>query len=195
MTQSHVLDSQHLSFFIGAEQYGLGILEAREILQYPAVTAVPSRSRAIRGVINLRGTAVPVVDLAAVFGHGVQPITSRTCVVVVASQSPNGESTLIGLVVERVHQVFELRSENIERVPELGMRSRAKFFRGLNRTNDGFVLLLDLPRVLEHVDFDEDLLDIGVDEPPLAEAEPAACHVSVGGDPDPQPETEESSQP
>jgi len=188
MTQPHV-DSQYLSFFIGAEQYGLGILEAREILQYPVVTAVPSRSSAIRGVINLRGTAVPVVDLAAVFGHGAQQITSRTCVVVVATESLLGESTLIGLVVDRVNQVFDVGTGTVERVPELGMRSRGKFFRGLSRTNDGFVLLLDLQRILDHVHLDEDLPDPSAGE---ATAESAYDHVSVVSTPDPsQPETEE----
>ncbi len=157
--------NQYLSFLVGAEQLGLGILESREILQYPTVTSVPSMSSSIRGVINLRGTAVPVVDLAMVFGQEPQQITKRTCVVVVE----NEESKLVGLIVESVHQVFELRPEDIEPPPTLGSRGRMKLVRGLARTADAFVLLLDLPRVFEQIELDEVLEEISMeaDEPPV----------------------------
>ncbi len=162
--------TQYLSFVIGPDEYALEILETREVLQYPTVTAVPSMSASIRGVISLRGTAVPIVDLAVVFGQGVQPITNRTCVVVVAT----GEGNLVGLVVESVHQVFELRAGDIEPPPSLGHRGRRKFIRGLGRVGEGFVLLLDLPRVIEHIDLDESLQDL-----PLPEDNEPAAETSV----------------
>src|SRR5689334_11257713 len=112
--------TQYLSFVIGTEEYALEILEAREVLQYPNVTAVPSMSASIRGVINLRGSAVPIVDIAVVFGQSFQTITNRTCVVVVSTDAAAGN--LVGLVVGSVHQVFELRAENIEPSPALGHR-------------------------------------------------------------------------
>jgi purine-binding chemotaxis protein CheW len=185
-------NAQFLSFVIGAEEYGLEILQSREVLQYPAVTAVPSMSSSVRGVINLRGTAVPVVDLAVVFGKPAQEITKRTCVVVVAIEPQPGEHGLLGLVVESVHQVFELRGEDIEPAPALGHRGR-KFIRGLGRLGGGFVLLLDLPRVLEHIDLDEPLEDI-----PLPDAEPELDHEITIEHHDfepPPPEEKESSQP
>lgn len=183
--------AQYLSFVIGAEEYGLEILQSREVLQYPAVTAVPSVSRSVRGVINLRGTAVPVVDLAVVFGQPAQEITKRTCVVVVAIDAQPGELGLLGLVVDSVHQVFELRAQDVESAPALGHRGR-KLIRGLGKVGDGFVLLLDLPRVIEHVDLDEPLEDI-----PLAPAEPELEHeISIEHhDPDPSPTEEEKEPP
>src|SRR6185436_15512193 len=105
--------TQYLSFVIGTEEYALEILEAREVLQYPNVTAVPSMSASIRGVINLRGSAVPIVDVAVVFGQSFQTITNRTCVVVVATDAEAAAGNLVGLVVGSVHQVFELRADSI----------------------------------------------------------------------------------
>src|SRR5262245_11569179 len=118
---------QYLSFFVGAEQYGLEIIEAREILQYPTVTAVPSMSCSIRGVINLRGTAVPVVDLGQVFGTGAQQITRPTCLVVVGNDSPGRPTSPVGLVGHRGHQGFGLHAGKIEAAPGLGPRRRPKF--------------------------------------------------------------------
>lgn len=167
---SQLAGVQYLSFVIGADEYAFEILESREVLQYPTVTAVPTLARAVRGVINLRGAAVPIVDLAAVFGQPAPEITKRTCVVVVETEVQPGQASLIGLVVDSVHQVFELRGDEIEPAPVLGNRRRATFIRGLGRLADGFVLLLDLPRILEYVDLDIDLEEV-LEDLPLPDAE------------------------
>ena len=148
--------TQYMSFFVGDEEYGLGILESREIIQYPTVTKVPSMPPAIRGVINLRGSVVPVVDLAVLFGFPERPITKWTCVVVVErEQARGGDGDLVGIVVDSVSQVIELRAQDIEPPPAFGTHVKHHFLRGMGKTGKAFVLLLDLERLLSDVELDE----------------------------------------
>jgi purine-binding chemotaxis protein CheW len=147
--------TQYLSFFVGEEEYGLGILESREIIQYPSVTRVPSMPAAIRGVINLRGSVVPVIDLAVLFGVPELPLTKWTCVVVVEAQQHRGQGTLVGLVVDSVSQVIDLGPEDIEPPPAFGTQIKRRLLRGMAKTDKKFVLLLDLEHLLADIDLDE----------------------------------------
>ena len=148
--------TQYLSFFIGDEEYGIGILESREIIQYPTVTKVPSMPKAIRGVINLRGSVVPVVDLAVLFGFAERPTTKWSCVVVVERTQRHGVGgDFVGIIVDSVSQVIELGAEDIEPAPAFGTHVKHHFLRGMGKTGKAFVLLLDLERLLSEVEVEE----------------------------------------
>src|ERR1700737_4347971 len=113
------LPGQYLSFLICGDEYGVGVLRVKEILEYESVTRVPRTTPCIRGVMNLRGSVVPVVDLAAKMGLPASPITSRTCIVVLEVQT-GGEQLVLGVVADSVSQVVELRAEDLERGPSFG---------------------------------------------------------------------------
>jgi purine-binding chemotaxis protein CheW len=146
-----VVHSQYLTCRIADEDYGIGILEAREILEYETLTKVPNAPRFIRGVINLRGSVVPVVDLAVKFGQEARPLTKRTCILIVET-SGGGSRGVVGLVVDAVSQVIELTPDQIEPPPSFGTRAREEHLRGLGRLGNRFVLLLALDRVLQETD-------------------------------------------
>ena len=147
-TQSvHSEQSQYLGFHIGAEEYAIGILRVREILEYDTVTKVPTTPPSIRGVINLRGSVVPVVDLAVKLGLPESVVTRRSCVVVVEILL-EGERTVMGLLADAVSQVLELPASEIEPPPPFGTRIRVECLLGMGRAGKRFVLLLDIDRLL-----------------------------------------------
>jgi purine-binding chemotaxis protein CheW len=138
---------QYLSFTLGGSDYAVGILQVKEILQYEAITRIPSVPSSIRGVINLRGAVVPVVDLAVKFGLPVTEVTKRTCILIVEA-SLDGERTVVGVVADAVREVLELGTQDIEAPPSFGTQVRVEFLLGMGKVGKGFVLLLDLDRVL-----------------------------------------------
>ena len=146
-TTDDVVHSQYLTWRVAEEEYGIGILEAREILEYETLTKVPNAPRFIRGVINLRGSVVPVVDLAVKFGQEARPLTKRTCILIVETSAENGRA-VVGLVADAVSEVIELSPDQIEPPPSFGTRARGEDLRGLGRSGNRFVLLLALDRVL-----------------------------------------------
>jgi len=139
--------SQYLSFFIDTEEYAVGILRVKEIIRYDTVTRVPSTPRWIRGVLNLRGLVVPVVDLAAKFGIRETPVTSQTCVVIVETDL-EGERTLMGVVADAVSQVLDLGPEDIGEPPPFGTRIRVDYIVGMGKVGKKFVHILDIDGVL-----------------------------------------------
>ena len=139
--------SQYLGFHIGGEEYAIGILRVREILEYDTVTKVPTTPPSIRGVINLRGSVVPVVDLAVKLGLPESVVTRRSCVVVVEILL-EGERTVMGLLADAVSQVLELPASEIEPPPPFGTRIRVECLLGMGRAGKRFVLLLDIDRLL-----------------------------------------------
>ena len=139
--------SQYLGFHIAGEEYAIGILRVREILEYDIVTRVPTTPRSIRGVINLRGSVVPVVDLAVKLGLPESVVTKRSCVVVV-EMVLEGERTVMGLLADAVTQVFDLPATEIEPPPPFGTRIRVECLLGMGRAGKKFVLLLDIDRLL-----------------------------------------------
>jgi purine-binding chemotaxis protein CheW len=147
--------TQYLSFFIGAEEYGVALLESREIVPYGEITRVPSMPRAVRGIIHLRGGVVPVIDLAVLFGQPERPVTRRTCVVVVSGALQPGTESRVGLVVDDVHQLLALRPDEIEPTVAFGPGSRPRYINGTARAGDRFVLLLELAGVFAQVDLEE----------------------------------------
>ncbi|GEJ58400.1 chemotaxis protein CheW [Anaeromyxobacter diazotrophicus] len=139
--------NQYLSFTLAGSDYAVGILQVREILQYETVTRVPSVPPSIRGVINLRGAVVPVLDLALKFGLEATPVTKRTCVLIVDA-SVGGESTVVGVMADAVREVLELGGDEVEPPPSFGTQVRVDYLVGMGKAGKGFVLLLDLDRVI-----------------------------------------------
>jgi purine-binding chemotaxis protein CheW len=138
---------QYLCFTLAGADYAVGILQVREILQFEGITRVPGVPPSVRGVLNLRGSVVPVVDLALKFGLGETAITKRTCVLIVEA-ALDGELAVLGVMADQVREVLELGPEEIEPPPAFGARVRVEYLQGMGRVGRGFALLLDLERVL-----------------------------------------------
>ncbi len=138
---------QYLTFFVAGEEYAIGILRVKEILEYQTVTRVPTTPAWIRGVINLRGSVVPVVDLAVKLGLPESAITRRTCVVIVELVL-DGEPAIMGVVADVVSQVVDLGPADIEAPPAFGTRIRVDCLQGMAKAGAKFVLILDVDRVL-----------------------------------------------
>jgi len=171
------MKEQYLTFFIRAEEYAVGILRVKEILEYETVTRVPGMPAHVRGVINLRGAVLPVVDLAAKFGHPETEVTRTTCIVVVETRV-EGELLVIGLLADAVSQVIDLTGEQIEPPPSFGTGIRLDFLTGMGKAEGRLVLILDLDRILSPVELLEaidtaattGLTAPGTDDAPLASA-------------------------
>ncbi|MEF7616317.1 chemotaxis protein CheW [Aquincola sp. MAHUQ-54] len=138
---------QYLTFMLGGETYALGILAIKEIIEYRGLTEVPMMPPSIRGVINLRGAVVPVMDLQARFGRPASETTKRTCIVIIEVES-NGERHVLGAVVDAVNEVLEIPAADIEPPPSFGTRIRSDFIHGMGKVHGKFVILLAAEQVL-----------------------------------------------
>jgi len=139
--------AQYLTFQLAQEQFAIAILGIKEIIEYHGVTEVPMMPACVRGVINLRGAVVPVMDLLARFGRPSSPATKRTCIVIVEVAAAE-ERQVIGLVVDAVNEVLDIPSADIEPPPSFGARIRSEFIHGVGKVKGKFVLLLDVDRAL-----------------------------------------------
>jgi purine-binding chemotaxis protein CheW len=138
---------QYLTFMLGGEMFAIGILGIKEIIEYAGLTEVPMMPACIRGVINLRGAVVPVMDLSSRFGKPATAFTKRTCIVIVEVETEDGRQDM-GMVVDAVNAVLEIPSSEIEPAPAFGAKIRTDFIEGLGKVNGKFVILLDVNRVL-----------------------------------------------
>lgn len=138
---------QFLSFTISGTDYGLPILTVKEILQHEQPTSVPGAPPSIRGVINVRGSVVPVLDLAVKFGRAETVATKRTCILVVEAQVGRERLTL-GVVADAVNEVLDLPTDAVEPPPAFGTGVRLDYLTGMGKVGKGFVLLLDVDRVV-----------------------------------------------
>ena len=139
--------NQYLTFVLGGEVYGVSILVIKEILEYHEPTLVPMMPDFIRGVINLRGSVVPVVDLSLRLGRESTEVAKRTCVVIIEIQHEE-ERMEIGVVVDAVNEVLDIAPENIEAAPNFGAKIRTDFINGMGKVDDKFVVLLNIDHVL-----------------------------------------------
>lgn len=138
---------QYLTFMLGGETYAMGILAIKEIIEYGNLTEVPRMPDFIRGVINLRGAVVPVIDLGARFGKQATSISRRTCIVII--EVTNGEETQdIGVMVDAVNEVLEIPASEIEPAPSFGANIRADFIDGMGKIGGRFVIILNIRQVL-----------------------------------------------
>jgi purine-binding chemotaxis protein CheW len=142
-----VEQTQYLTYYLAGEEYAVGILRVKEIIEYDTLTKVPGTPPFIRGVINLRGSVVPVVDLAVKFGLPETPVTKRTCIVIVEVDVED-ERTVMGVVADAVSQVVDLSSREIEAPPSFGTRVRMDYLQGMGKVDKKFILILDIDRVL-----------------------------------------------
>ena len=138
---------QYLTFRIGNENYGLELSQTREIIKYSGITEVPLMPSFLRGVINLRGDVVPVIDLAVRLGRKSIEVQKRTCIIVVELQN-NEQNHVLGLLADSVSEVIEMNDENIEDAPSFGANIRADFIQGIAKRDDEFVVLLDANNAL-----------------------------------------------
>lgn len=138
---------QFLTFVLGGEMYALGILNVKEIIEYGQLTEIPMMPASIRGVINLRGAVVPVVDLAARFGGQPSQVQRRTCIVIVEVAQDEAKID-IGIMVDAVSEVLEIPLGEIEPAPSFGAKIRADFIDGMGKVSGKFVIILNIQRVL-----------------------------------------------
>lgn len=144
-------DTQYLTFLINGEMFAINILGVKEIIEYGNITPIPMMPSFIRGVINLRGAVVSVVDLSARFGYAPADITRRSCIVIIEGVHPREDernSQDIGVVVDSVSEVLSISPSEIEPPPSFGARIRADFISGMGKVNGKFVILIDTGKVL-----------------------------------------------
>ena len=140
---------QYLTFMLGGEMFSIGILCIREIIWYSNLTEVPMMPACIRGVINLRGAVVPVMDLSNRFGKAATPVTKSTCIIIVEVATQNeGERQSMGVVVDSVQAVLEIAASDIESAPSFGAKIRSDFIEGIGKVAGKFVILLNVNNVL-----------------------------------------------
>lgn len=137
---------QYLTFQLGGEVFGIDVFHVREILEFTSVTKVPKTPDFMRGVINLRGSVVPVLDMRLRFGLTKTEKTVNTCIIVVEVSS-DGENIIIGALVDSVQEVFELDPNLIEPAPRIGDQLRTEFIKGMGKKDDRFIIILDIARI------------------------------------------------
>lgn len=138
---------QFLTFYTAGEEYAIGLLQVKEIVEYSTVTCVPYTPAWVRGVINMRGNVVPVIDLAVKFGLQASTISKFSCIVVTEVVS-DGEKLTLGVLADSVSQVIDLGTEEIEVPPPFGTRVRTEYLLGLGRIGKKFCLILNIDKVL-----------------------------------------------
>jgi purine-binding chemotaxis protein CheW len=140
-------DNKYLTFALGAEEYGVEILKVREIIGYMDITAVPQTPHYVKGVVNLRGQVIPVMDLRAKFGMETTEVTDETCIIVVEIAHETRKLST-GIVVDRVREVLDIRAEAIEEPPAFDSSVNTDFILGMGKVGDAVKILLDIDKVL-----------------------------------------------
>jgi purine-binding chemotaxis protein CheW len=138
---------QYLTFMIGNEEYAVSLLKVKEIIEYDTVTEVPKTPEWVRGVINLRGSVVPVIDLAVKFRQSPSVAGKLTCIVITEVEC-EGEATVMGVMADSVRQVIDLNPQEIEEPPTFGTRVKVDYLLGMARAGKKFCLILDTEKVL-----------------------------------------------
>ncbi len=137
---------QYLTFTLAGEQYGVSVLRVREVLEYTTITKIPRMAAFMKGVINLRGTAIPVVDLRSKFGMPEIEITKDTSIIVMEVITEEGP-IILGALADSVQEVVELESSQIEEAPNLGTKIANSVIKGIGKRNDHFILILDIDKI------------------------------------------------
>ena len=140
-------EEKYLTFVLADEEYGIGILKIKEIIGMMSITTVPQTPEFVKGVINLRGKVIPVVDLRLRFGMEAMDYTERTCIIVVEIQGADG-TIQIGIVVDSVSEVLNIKVEDIEDTPTFGTKLNTDYILGMAKMEGGVKILLDIDKVL-----------------------------------------------
>jgi len=148
-------EGKYLTFTLAGEEYGIGILKVKEIIGIMAITTVPQTPSYMKGVINLRGKVIPVVDLRLKFGMEAMDYTEKTCIIVVEIAN-SGRKVMIGILVDSVSEVLNIKGADIEDSPNFGSRLNTDYILGMAKMGGGVKILLDIDRVLS----DRDIQDV-----------------------------------
>jgi purine-binding chemotaxis protein CheW len=144
-------EGKYLTFALGNEEYGLEILKVREIIGFMDITAVPQMPPYIKGVINLRGQVIPVIDLRAKFSMASAEVTEETCIIVVEITQQSRKFNT-GIVVDHVSEVLDIAGDDIEEAPQFGTDVNTDFILGMGKVSDRVKILLDIDKVLAAID-------------------------------------------
>lgn len=144
-------EGKYLSFALANEEYGLEILKVREIIGYMEITAVPQTPHFVKGVINLRGQVIPVIDLRSKFGMETTEVTDKTCIIVVEiDQEEKAFNT--GIIVDHVQEVLDIAGDQIENAPQFGVSVQTDYILGMGKIGGSVKILLDIDKVMAGVD-------------------------------------------
>jgi purine-binding chemotaxis protein CheW len=138
--------TQYLTYKLGDETFALDITKVREVLDFTTVTKVPRTPEFMRGVINLRGSVVPVVDLRLKFGMTRTENSVNTCIII-TEVTVDGDTTILGCLADSVQEVLDLDEEHIAPAPRIGTKLRTEFIRGMGKRDDRFIIILDIDKV------------------------------------------------
>ena len=141
-------EGKYLTFTLAEEEYGIGILKIKEIIGMMAITTVPQTPKFVKGVINLRGKVIPVIDLRLRFGMESMDYTERTCIIVVEIDG-TANTVQIGIVVDAVSEVLNINGKDIEDTPTFGTKLDTSYILGMAKMEGGVKILLDIDRVLK----------------------------------------------
>lgn len=145
-------EGKYLTFTLAAEEYGIGILKVKEIIGMMSITTVPQTAGYVKGVINLRGKVIPVVDLRLKFGIEAMDYTERTCIIVVEISNV-GKTIMMGIVVDSVSEVLNIRAGDIEDTPNFGSNLSTDYILGMAKIGGGVKILLDIDKILSDSEF------------------------------------------
>jgi len=165
--------NQFLTFQVHSQKLALEILRIKEIIEFGRITVVPMMQQCISGVINLRGSVVPVVDLSARVGQGKTEINRRTCIVILESQLAE-DTQVVGFLVDAVNAVVDIPQNAISPAPQFGAGIKTDFLRGIGKVEEEFVMLLNVEKLLDfHIptDLDEHVQSEAADSAPTAAAD------------------------
>jgi purine-binding chemotaxis protein CheW len=138
--------NQYLTFTLDNEQYAIGVAKVREVLEYTKITRLPRTAEFMKGIINLRGAGVPVIDLRLKFGLPETPITKDTSIIVMEVESPDG-NVVVGALADAVHEVVDIEEKAIEPAPRFGTRLSTEFIKGVGKKDELFIIILDIDRI------------------------------------------------
>ncbi|HTI72374.1 MAG TPA: chemotaxis protein CheW [Candidatus Limnocylindria bacterium] len=147
-TGRHCASGKYLTFRLGAESYGVGVLRVREIMRQTDITPVPQMPAYVKGVINLRGKIIPIIDLRLKFGLVDIKDTEQTCIVVVQVKQPSGVFNMMGLLVDAVEEVTNIGGTDIEETPDFGSSVQTDYILGMAKVKNSVKTLLDMDKVI-----------------------------------------------
>lgn len=140
-------EGKYLTFTLAGEEYGIGILKIKEIIGMIPVTSVPKTPEFVKGVINLRGKVIPVIDLRLRFGMESIDYTERTCIIIVEVSGPSGK-VMMGIVVDSVSEVLNIKSDEIDETPRFGVALNTDYILGMAKSDRSVKILLDIDQIL-----------------------------------------------
>jgi purine-binding chemotaxis protein CheW len=138
--------NQFLTFTLDNEQYAIGVAKVREVLEHTKITKLPRTAEFMKGIINLRGAGVPVIDLRLKFGLPETPVTKDTSIIVMEVEGRDG-SVVVGALADAVHEVVDIEEKSIEPAPRFGTRLAAEFIKGVGKRDESFIIILDIDRI------------------------------------------------